>query len=345
VTTGVHGWPWGENRPTLKRRIVFASVVASAAAVILYVGLTTHQGSHTDFDQCWFAARAILQGRNPYALVGPGLEFEWPYPLYYPVTALIFSIPFTIFTQHAAAIAFVSLSTFALAFGSTRDGWHRLPLFASAAFIDSVMTAQWSIIMAAAVFIPWLGFFAVAKPQIGIPVVCGSRSSRSLSWAVSGIMIAMIGSFVLFPSWMSEWIPILGDASHILSPLGQAGGFVVLLLLARWRRPEAWMVILLAALPQTLMWYSVLILLAVADTYREACFLSLVSTSGYVLGNLALAAELPRIGTIIWFLLNATAFWPVVFLIMRRPNTGPFPHWSIPLGSKSRNRRPSSDSS
>ena len=30
-----------------------------------------------DFDQVWFAARALLAGQNPYHLVGPGRTFPW----------------------------------------------------------------------------------------------------------------------------------------------------------------------------------------------------------------------------------------------------------------------------
>jgi hypothetical protein len=29
----------------------------------------------SDFDQVWAGARALLQGRDPYAIVGPGREF------------------------------------------------------------------------------------------------------------------------------------------------------------------------------------------------------------------------------------------------------------------------------
>ena len=155
MTTGAHGWPWGDNRPTLGRRIILAFLLAAASSAILYASLEARPGSHTDFDISWFGARAMLEGRNPYALVGPGLEFEWPYRLLYPATALVIAIPFTVFSLHVAAVAFVAMSTFALAFGITREGWHRLPLFASAAFIDSVMTAQWSILMSAALFLPW----------------------------------------------------------------------------------------------------------------------------------------------------------------------------------------------
>src|SRR5215207_5028160 len=38
-----------------------------------------------DFDQLWFAARALLAGQNPYHLVGPGRSFPWEFPLFYPL--------------------------------------------------------------------------------------------------------------------------------------------------------------------------------------------------------------------------------------------------------------------
>src|SRR5215212_9879963 len=38
-----------------------------------------------DFDQIWFAARAVLAGRNPYHLIGPGRTFVWEFPFFYPL--------------------------------------------------------------------------------------------------------------------------------------------------------------------------------------------------------------------------------------------------------------------
>lgn len=42
-----------------------------------------------DIGQIWYAARAGLNGRNPYAEIGPGLPFEWSSGLFYPLPAAL----------------------------------------------------------------------------------------------------------------------------------------------------------------------------------------------------------------------------------------------------------------
>ena len=59
-----------------------------------------------DFEQAWYAARAILAGTNPYQQVGPGLAVDWPFPLLYPLPAGVVAIPFAPFSVHASAVLF-----------------------------------------------------------------------------------------------------------------------------------------------------------------------------------------------------------------------------------------------
>ena len=78
-------------------------------------------------------------------------------------------------------------------------------------------------------------------------------------------------------------------------PLIHTGGFVILLALLRWRRPEAWLVVLMACMPASRAWYNLLVLLAaVPKTYREAAMLSLVSSFGALLAMNVLPGPRPR---------------------------------------------------
>jgi hypothetical protein len=294
---------------------------------VLYASFAQDPSRKTDFGLAWFSARAMFSGRDPYLLVGPGLEYVNPYHLYYPATAFVAAMPLAAFSEQVASLAFVALAAFLLVYGMTADGWHRLPLIASAAYMDSVMAAQWTIILTAAIFLPWLGILAVAKPQTGLPVLAGTPSRTAIMAGAVGALTLLVVSFLLLPSWPSEWFARIkgGNPLHapLLNPLGCLTAFVLL----RWRRPEAWLVFVTAILPQTFMWYSALSLLTVAATYREACALAFISTTGFMLGTLAVYKGISHLGMMAWTIYISTTFLPAVIVILRRPNEGVGPFW------------------
>ena len=276
-----------------------------------------------------------MAGRDPYPLVGPGLEFEWDFGLIYPATAFVAVLPFAIFSTKVATTAFVALSMFLLAYALTEDSWHRLPIFGSAAFVDAAISAQWSPIIIASLSLPMLAIFASAKPQLSFAILAGTRSKYAVVIAFFSTIILVGISLYFLPEWPQHWLHLLrADTGHMKAAVTQPFGAVVLLLVLRWRRPEAWIVLLVACLPQTLMWYSFLILLAFPATYREACLLSLISSLGYLLVQRVAETHPvePRTGTMLWTLVVCTTFLPTTIAILRRPNTGPLPLWTSWLG-------------
>lgn len=322
-------FPWGANTPTIRQRLIFAIVVGVVASSILYQKYARVAGSETDFDLVWRGALLLRQGRDPYILIGPTGVFHWDFPFLYPAPSILIALPFSFLSVHAAAIAFVFAGSAILAFGATRDGWQTLPMFGSAAFVDCALTAQWSPLLVAGLFFPAIAAFACAKPQIGLPTLAGSTSGRAIWIGIGGAVFLMAVSFMVLPQWFSEWFATLGSADHMKSALLQPPGFLILLVLLRWKRPESWLVLSLATIPQTLMWYSVLILLAFPRTYREACVLSLISSVGYFVGHL-IAETRPHVeptGHYIWAVLVCTTFLPTVAAILRRPNEGPSAAW------------------
>ena len=144
--------------PSRTHRIIFATVLAVLAALFAHEQYHLAR-PHSDFGMVWFGARALLGHSDPYSLIGPGKTFNYDWPLIYPVPALVAALPLAALSEQWATTFFVGISTWLLAFGITRDGWYRIPLFTTGAFIASAQLGQWSILFTAALFIPALAFF------------------------------------------------------------------------------------------------------------------------------------------------------------------------------------------
>jgi hypothetical protein len=111
----------------------------------------------SDFDQVWAGAKALWEDKDPYAVVGPGLDFGWSWPLYYPLPALVALAPLGLLPVLTARTVFAGASSALLAWAITRDGWSRLPIFLSVSFMVTMELGQWSALYAAAFFIPAIG--------------------------------------------------------------------------------------------------------------------------------------------------------------------------------------------
>ena len=286
-------------------------------------------GGYSDFSTVWFGARMLLDGHNPYNVIGPGRLVDLPSPPFYPATAFVAVIPFTIIPFHWASTVFVFVSTWLLAWGCTADSWHRLPIFPSIAFVTAVWFGQWSMLFTAAVFLPALSFFAVTKPQASLPVIAGSSVRSSFWWAAAGALVLTGVSFVLAPSWPGDWWSLLQGTDHFTPPIFQFGGVVIALVLLRWRRPEAWLVFIAACVPQTWYPYNGLILLTVGATYREVSVLSLVSSAGWIIAFIGGDGKprSPETRRIMSAMLVAACYLPATIAVLRRPNSSRAPFW------------------
>lgn len=316
------------RRPVRWQRLLVASAAAIWGATWFLIEAPRYRTEHTDFGQAWFGARAFAAGTNPYPLVGPGGEFDTKWPMLYPGPAFVVALPFAPFSEVNASLAFVCISSFLLAFGMTRQSWHLLPLFASEAFMSSARLAQWSIIFTAALFLPWLAFLTVAKPQAGAPVLAAAGRDGLRTAGIAGAVVLLI-SLVLLPQWPSDWLESARTAAHMRPPILRLGGIFVLLALTRWRRREAWLLVTLACVPQTWGWYNHLMLFTVPVTFRESAFLVIITALAYVfgpyfVGNLDTAS---RFEASVGALQVATAYLPATILVLRRPNEGVLPAW------------------
>lgn len=303
------------------KRALLALGVALASALYVFLFARANPDFVSDFDQVWAGASALWHGRNPYEFVGPRGAFLWKWPLYYPMPALVMAAPLGLLPVVLARMVFAGVSSALLAFAITRDGFSRWPLFISLAFVVNVELVQWSSLMAAAALIPALSWTAVAKPNIGVAIAASAQSVRSIAIMAGGALLLTGASFAILPDWVSQWLANVRSAGHFQPLLVRPGGFLVLAALLRWRRPEARLLVALAATPLTPTFYDPVMLFLVARTFREALVLALGSLALYFV--VAFAAPAPNLED--WGAVVATAsvwllYLPCVFMVLRRPN-------------------------
>jgi hypothetical protein len=307
--------------PPLRARVAVALALGALAAALV----ATRSAAHvSDFDPVWAGARALRAGANPYAAVGPGRDFYWPWGLYYPLPALLLALPFSFLTVVAARATFFGLSSALLAFAVTREGYHRLPLFASGAMMAAAGVVQWSPLVTAAALLPWLGAALVVKPNLGGTLWLAYPSRR----AAVGVALLLLVSLAVRPSWVAEWLAVIGSDRHMRPPLLSWAGPPLLLAVLRWRRPEARLLLLLACVPQTVALYDTLPLFLIPATWLECAALALLTHVAQLatlrLGPFASFDDFSRVASQVNV---ALVFLPCLVIVLRRPNTGELPSW------------------
>jgi hypothetical protein len=297
----------------------------------------------SDFDHVWGGARALWEGQNPYLVVGPGKKYPWSWPLYYPVPALIIVGPLALIPVIAARVVFTSISAGLVAFGISRDGFARWPLFISISFVTAIELCQWSTLQYAAMLLPALGWIAVAKPNVGAVMAAHARTDRALVVMVAGGVLLTAVSFAILPDWPQYWIANVRSAHHFRSPLVRPGGFVLLLALLRWRRPEARVIAALAVVPQTPGFYDHVLVFSAAKTFRESLALAGL-TLGVFFGVVLISPErtFAAWGEVVAKLTIVFVYLPALVMVLRRPNEGEIPHviaWALGSVTRKMGRR------
>jgi hypothetical protein len=281
-----------------------------------------------DFDQLWYGARALLTGGNPYAVVGPGRAFDFPWPLYYPLPAVLLVVPLAMVPLFVARAVFVALGAGVLAYAVTRDGWRPLLTFMSAAYVVSLTQVQFAPLFVAALFLPIVGVVLVAKPNLGACIAVSPMSKWLLVMSLGGAAILIAGSFLAMPEWFGAWLASLSDAPHVRPYVLRPGGVLLLAALLRWRRPEARLLAALAVVPQNATLYDTLPLFVIPATINEAAILALASHGAW---HLALARradptslQVADANALTYLLL---LYLPALVMVLRRPNVGLVPAW------------------
>jgi hypothetical protein len=243
---------------------VLGAVLAGALVRGWYAG---HPEEWSDFDQIWLGARALLAGANPYVVVPK----EFPWPLLYPLPAVLFGLPLAGLPVELARIAFAMFTGGLCTWAVMSRRPHAWPLLLSGPFLYALARGQWSPLFVAGMLYPALSGVVAAKPSSGLTLLA-YRPSRAM---LVGAAILILPALALLPRWPLDWLAQLPGNRHIVPVVTLPFGFVLLLSLIRWRRPEGRMFGVLVLVPQTLAMYELLPLILIPRTLRQSLVLAL----------------------------------------------------------------------
>jgi len=286
-------------------------------------------GYVSDFDQIWLAARALIAGENPYHAVVTGFREQGrlPFPLFYPLPAVVAGTPFAFLPLVPARALFAAASLGSLTYLLTRKGLWPLAVLLSAPAFMTVSLVQWSGWLACAALVPWFGWALVCKPNAGAAVLAAAESNRAIvtGLAASGALVVI--AFAAQPGWVQDWLAAVRGQPHFRPYVLRPGGFLMLLALLRWRRPEARWLAATALVPGTPGPQEALVFFAIAPlSFRELLVLGLLSH-----GAMWAAFPARQVGDFFSYVNVASIanigliYLPAVVVILRRPNEGPVP--------------------
>lgn len=303
------------------RAIAAALGIGVLAAAASWFGFGVTQGA--DFAQFHFHARNWLAGKDPYAGGFPIMRRTRviPEPFFYPFPSLFVLAPFALVPLRAAMALFVGGSTTLLAWAILATSPARLPIFFSAGFIVATGLGQWTPLVTASLLMPTLGFLAVVKPNVGLASVAADPSRVR----ILGGGALLVASLAFQPSWPVEWLRNLHSMPPHPIPILLPGGFVAVAALARWRRPEARLLVAMACVPQLMYFADQLPLWLVPRTRRESMILTLTSVVAWVIALQALnrpGGQPPFDSN--WLVLLGV-YAPALIMVLRRDNAGSLP--------------------
>jgi hypothetical protein len=155
--------------------------------------------------------------------------------------------------------------------------WRTLwPLFLSQAFLLAVSRNQWSPFMLAAVWVPALGFFIAAKPNIGLIALAAQQRDTVVRVVLLAGALCVL-SFFVRPSWLGEWLALARSAPNKEIALLQPVGLLLLAALVLWRTMEGRLLLAASVVPQTPSVYDALLLFPLCQTRTQAAFLAFLT--------------------------------------------------------------------
>jgi hypothetical protein len=252
--------------PRLRPRILISAAIGLASAGICWFVLARFRLGAGDFNWAIWVAQDLLAHRNPY---------DRPMQLY-PLPCAIFGLPFVWMRPEVAGGAFYGISSALMAFGLSRNSYHRLFVFLAFPYWAGLITAQWTPLIIASALLPPLLPATLAKPQLGLPVVL-TRATR-IGLLACAFVAAL--SFLILPRWPWLWIHNLHQYMYFIPFLVLPGPLLALALL-RFRSRDARFLLFMALVPQR-WFYDMLILWLIPKSWRELSLTVLVSWSAGV---------------------------------------------------------------
>jgi hypothetical protein len=308
------------NFPGVRARLA----VAVGIGLILFAICVPPAGERTvlygnDFLQLWRGARSwIIDDRSPYevqAAVGR-------VALYYPAPALVAVLPAAWLPFWAARAMLAALTGGLLAYALTARAWWPLYLLASGSFFEALAVAQISPLLLLGVLIPPLGVLYVIKPSIGLML----WSFRPTLVALVGGLAVVLITVIVYPAWPWEWLAAIHGAMLLRAPVTQPFGWLLLLALFRWRRPDARLLAAMACVPHTISLHEAFPLgLALRSRHQMLVF----ACGTWVIYGMQLAAGPAPLSRLL------ERAWPgqlalylaVLAMTLARPNRLEWPEW------------------
>ncbi len=298
-----------------------AGAVATAFVLLLYGRQTAAVVS--DWDATWLGAKALLSGSSPYAAIR---RPPWPWGLNYPLPAVLYSALLTPLPLPVARALFVGLGAAVFTFVFTRYGWWTLYFLISGAMLWSWIPVQWAPLLMAAALTPSLGWLLVAKPTMGFALFTAYPRRSTVLWGAA--MIAL--SFAIRPNWVSEWLHSVATDSPHFPHLLRPGGFLLLLGLLRWRRPEGRLLAALCLIPQTTALYETLPVALVVRDRRQAAVYATLTMIAHLLFKLGPQGPWPVGAGYQWWVMLLLVYLPALALVLNRPNGPATLDWPYP---------------
>jgi hypothetical protein len=260
-------------------RAITALAIGGWGAFISYFSMESHPHHLAkDFSYPWRAARALMDGHNPYEVIRAVGEYPFNASLLYPLPAAVVATPFSFLRPEIAGALFIGLSSALLAWALLRDSPFRLPLFLSAPFVQAAILGQWSPLLTAAALLPAFQMFAAAKPTVGLAAWIYNPSWKGV---LGGLILVAI-SFLILPGWLGDWREATAGMSKYRGPATTLLGAFLLLGIARWRRREGRLFVAMSLMPQLPVFYDSLILWLIPSTLWRSVALSAISWVGYL---------------------------------------------------------------
>jgi hypothetical protein len=301
-------------------RIAVAILAGIAGGLYCYFSLKASGGPRPadDFTWHWLAARALIEGKDPYIVITAGGPFQLDAPYVYPLTTAIAAVPFALWLSPAAAAAtWIAVGTALMAFAITRNGFTGLLAFGSMPYLWAANSGQFSPILTAAALLPWLGFITPVKPQIGI----ASLSYKPTRIAIYGAVAFVALSLAINHNWPREWLDTLPHRVPGIyrSPVTVLGGPLLLLAIIKWRLPEARLLLVMALMPQNMLFYDQLILWLIPRTKNEFMILGMLSIVAPLIASFALhGSDIRAVNQAYAPVIVALIYLPCLILVLRR---------------------------
>ena len=315
--------------PPLQARVAIAVGVALVGFTLAIVRLRGAAYMYAgDFTWHWRAGRALLDGASPYRVINTLPYYPYNSGYYYLLPTAVVAAPFSLLSPHAAMAIFVGFSLGLLAFALTRDGYWRLPILASVPAAWTIFSGQVAALATAAVLVPALWWLWPLKYTIG---AAGAAYHLSARYVAVGLAVVCL-TLLIWPWWPRDWVAELSDKNGVYYrvPLLVPGGAVLLVTLLRWRRPEARLIAAMVCVPQTMLYYDQLPLALVANSYRQALWISVGSYAAPLIASAVYGAAPADLRPLVERnapVIVACYYAPVAILVLLRPNIGRVPGW------------------